>query len=307
MQRLLLDLRANPGGFLDQAWKVADLFMPRKDMMLVYTKGRVARSNQEFLSTGRGTKYDFPVIVLINHGSASASEIVSGAIQDHDRGLVIGEISFGKGLVQTPYPMPDGSAVRITTARYYTPSGRLIQRPYDKGIAEYIMEGFDDSTPEAPPDTTPRETYHTDHGRTVFGGGGILPDSTVKSPRGTATSARLLSQRLYFECAADYAAQHPDLSTDFERFLAAFQVPDEMLGCLKALAKERNVQIVEEEWTRDLDFAKSNLKAELANVLFNDRNLYHAVRIEADPQVQAAITLFDQARQMAQAAFQPGR
>jgi C-terminal processing protease CtpA/Prc len=307
MQRLVLDLRANPGGYLDQAWKVADLFMPRKDMMIVFTKGRTARSNQEFPSTGRGAKYDFPVIVLINHGSASASEIVSGAIQDHDRGLVIGEVSFGKGLVQTPYPMPDGSAVRITTARYYTPSGRLIQRPYDKGIAEYIMEGYDDTAPEAPPDTTPREVFHTDHGRTVYGGGGIIPDSTVKAARGTATSARLLSQRLYFECAADYAAKHPELATDFDRFLTAFQVPDILLDSLKALAKERKVEIVEEEWTRDLDFAKANLKAELANVLFNDRNLYHAVRIEADPQVLTAITLFNQARQMAQAMFQPER
>lgn len=307
MQRLLLDLRSNPGGYLDQAWKVADLFMPRKDMMLVYTKGRTPRSNQEFLSTGRGAKYDFPVIVLINHGSASASEIVSGAIQDHDRGLVIGEISFGKGLVQTPYPLPDGSAVRITTARYYTPSGRLIQRPYDKGIAEYIMEGYDEPAPEAAPDTTPREAFHTDHGRTVYGGGGVIPDSTVKAARGTATSARLLSQRLYFECAADYAVKHPELATDFDRFLTAFQVPDELLNSLKALAAERKVEIVEEEWTRDLEFAKANLKGELANVLFNDRNLYHAVRIEADTQVVTAITLFDQARQMAQTVFETGR
>jgi hypothetical protein len=129
----------------------------------------------------------------------------------------------------------------------------------------------------------------------------------VKAARGTATSARLLSQRLYFECAADYAAKHPALATDFDRFLTAFQVPDILLDSLRALATERKVQIVEEEWTRDLDFAKANLKAELANVLFNDRNLYHAVRIEADAQVLTAITLFDQARQMAQAMFQPRR
>ena len=300
MRRLLLDLRSNPGGYLDQAWKVADLFLPRKDMMIVYTKGRTQRSNQEFFSTGRGAKYDFPLIVLINHGSASASEIVSGAIQDHDRGLVIGEVSFGKGLVQTPYPMPDGSAVRITTARYYTPSGRLIQRPYDKGIAEYIMDGMDDEAPEAPPDTTPRETFHTDHGRTVYGGGGITPDSTIKTPRGTATFARLLSNRLYFEYAADYAAKHPELATNFEQFLSQFHITDDMLAGLKALAKEREVEINEDEWSKDLDYTKSNLKGELANVLFNDRNLYHAVRIEADPQVLTAMTLFVQARQMAE-------
>lgn len=302
MRRMVLDLRSNPGGYLDQAWKVADLFLPRKDMMIVYTKGRTPRSNQEFYSTGRGTKYDFPLIVLINHGSASASEIVSGAIQDHDRGLVIGEVSFGKGLVQTPYPLQDGSAVRITTARYYTPSGRLIQRPYDKGAAEYILEGYDEEGgAPAEQDTTPREEYKTDRGRTVYGGGGILPDSTVKSARGTATSARLLSQRLYFEYAADYATKHSELGEDFDRFTSSFTVTENMLAGLKALAKEREVEINEEEWTKDLDFAKSNIKAEIAGVLFNDRNLYHAVRIEADNQVQTALTLFEQARQMSEA------
>jgi carboxyl-terminal processing protease len=299
LKRLMLDLRSNPGGYLDQAWKVADLFLPKKDMMIVFTKGRTPRSNQEFRSTGRGAKDNFPLIVLINHGSASASEIVSGAIQDHDRGLVIGEVSFGKGLVQTPYPLPDGSAVRITTARYYTPSGRLIQRPYDKGFAEYIAEGMqDEDSTAAANDTTPRSIYHTDQGRTVYGGGGITPDSTVKSLRGTATSARMLGNRLFFEYATDYASKHPDLGKDFEKFLTGFEVTDAMMDDVKALAKEHKVEVVDDEWKKDMDFAKSEVRAELASVLFNDRNLYHLVRVQQDPQVKTAMTLFGQAGQL---------
>ncbi|MFZ5434648.1 MAG: S41 family peptidase [Calditrichota bacterium] len=306
MKQLLLDLRSNPGGYLDQAWKVADLFLPRDNMMIVYTKGRVARSNQEFYSTGRGAKYNFPLIVAINHGSASASEIVSGAVQDHDRGLVIGEVSFGKGLVQTPYPLPDGSAVRLTTARYYTPTGRLIQRPYDKGIAEYIMGAGDNGEEEgedgAPADTTPRETFRTDGGRTVYGGGGITPDSTIASQRGTATTARLLGNRLYFEWAADYATKHPELSRDFDSFYKNFEATDDMLSDLRKLAEERKVEIKEDEWDKDLNFTKDNLKAELASVLFNDRNLYHLVRIATDPQINTALTLFPEAEQLAESA-----
>jgi carboxyl-terminal processing protease len=298
MKRLMLDLRSNPGGYLDQAWKVADLFMPRSDMMIVFTKGRTTRSNQEFRSTGKGAKYDFPLVLLINHGSASASEIVAGAIQDHDRGLVVGETSFGKGLVQTPYPLPDGSAVRLTTARYYTPAGRLIQRPYDKGLAEYYMGGDETDTTAAQADTVKREVFHTDEGRNVYGGGGILPDSTIHSLRGTATTARVLSQRIFFEYATDYAAKHPDLAHDFDSFYSTFKVTDAMLNEAKSLAKDRKIEVKDDEWLKDGDFIRAEIKAELSSLLFNDRNLYHKVRIQADPQIVSAIGLFDRAKRL---------
>jgi carboxyl-terminal processing protease len=300
MTQLLLDLRSNPGGFLDQAWKVADLFLPDEGKMIVYTLGRTPSSNKEYKTTGKGKNDNFPLVVLINHGSASASEIVSGAIQDHDRGLVIGQVSFGKGLVQTPFQLMDGSVVRITTARYYTPSGRLIQRPYDKGIAEYIMEGRDDDDPNADvQDTVKKEVFHTDGGRTVFGGGGITPDLTVKPERTTVLTARLFSQRMYFEYATEYAGKHPHLSSNFKQFLNDFTVTDEMLAGVKDLAISRKIEWNEDEWQKDKEFNKTTLKGELANALFNDRNLYSLVVAQGDVQVQKAITLFNEAKQLA--------
>ncbi|MBI5059596.1 S41 family peptidase [candidate division KSB1 bacterium] len=306
MRQLLLDLRGNPGGYLDQAWKVADLFLPRENMMIVYTKGRTPRSNAEYRSTGIGGKYDVPVVVLINHGSASASEIVSGAIQDHDRGLVVGERSFGKGLVQTPYPMPDGSAVRITTAKYYTPTGRCIQRPYDgKSDQDYVAEAYADDLLDPTPaheDTVKRETYKTDGGRVVFGGGGITPDSTIHSGKLTGTTARLLSKRVYFDYATDFAVHHPDLGQDFDKFLNDFEVTDAMLGEFRAHAATDSIEIKEDEWTKDLEFTKNNLKGELAGVLFNDRDLYVMVRLQTDDQVAAAQRMFGVAKDLAAGA-----
>ncbi|MCB9366870.1 MAG: S41 family peptidase [Calditrichaeota bacterium] len=311
MKRLLLDLRGNPGGYLDQAWRVADLFMPRKDMMLVYTKGRTSRSNSEFRSTGIGAQYDMPLVVLINHGSASASEIVSGAIQDHDRGLVVGQVSFGKGLVQTPYPMPDGSVVRITTAKYYTPTGRLIQRPYDQGFAEYVMEGRDDDDPNAPEtavqDTTPREEFKTDGGRTVYGGGGITPDSTVVPSRTNALTAKIFSKRLYFDYASDFVSKHPEWGKDFDRFSSEFKVTDEMLSEFKAKVQSSDIEVDEPRWDQDLHFTKTQLRGEIAGLLFNDRNLYHMIRLQDDEQVQAALGMFDEAKSLASSSSRPER
>jgi carboxyl-terminal processing protease len=299
MKQMLLDLRSNPGGYLDQAWKVADLFLPEADQMIVYTKGRTPRSNSEFLTTGRGAKNDFPLIVLINHGSASASEIVAGAIQDHDRGLVVGQVSFGKGLVQTPFPLADGSVVRITTAKYYTPAGRLIQRPYDKGIGEYIMEGRDDLDPNAlVADTTKREVFHTDHGRVVYGGGGITPDSTVAPEKTNQQTAQLFSSRMYFEYASDYAAKHPELSRDFDEFASDFRVTDEMLDEFKELLKQREFEIDSTMWEEDLLFTRSTIRGELASLLFNNRDLYYLIRTQDDLQIQAAMGLFPEAEDL---------
>lgn len=307
MQRMILDLRANPGGYLDQAWHVANLFLPDKDEMIVYTKGRTPRSNTEYYTTGEGAKNDFPLIVLINHGSASASEIVAGAIQDHDRGLIVGQVSFGKGLVQTPMELIDGSVVRITTARYYTPSGRMIQRPYNDGIAEYIMEGHDDIDPNAeiPADTTTREIFHTDGGRVVLGGGGITPDSTVLPERNNSQTAQLFSNRMYFEYATEYAAKHPELATDFQDFASNFHVTDAMLNEFKDLLEKREFKIDSTMWDEDLDFTKSTIRGELAGILFNDRDLYYLIRTQEDTQIKVAMSLFPQAEEIASLPSNP--
>jgi len=142
MKRLVLDLRSNPGGYLEQAYKLVDEMMPR-GRKVVYTKGRRPEFDDEYISSGAGKFKDVTLIVLVNAGSASASEIVAGAVQDWDRGLIIGETTFGKGLVQRQFDLKDGSAFRLTTARYYTPSGRLIQRPYDHDKAKYARAAFE--------------------------------------------------------------------------------------------------------------------------------------------------------------------
>ncbi|HKJ44217.1 MAG TPA: S41 family peptidase [Balneolales bacterium] len=186
MKRLVLDLRNNPGGFLDQALRIANEFYPR-GVKLLSTKSRHIRYDQVFRTTYNGSLEHTPLIILINEGSASASEIVSGSIQDHDRGLIVGRRSFGKGLVQQQYELVDSSAIRVTISRYYTPSGRLIQKPYKNGREKYAYElmrrsrnaetdaiNFIDHAPDS-------LKYKTDAGRTVYGGGGIIPDHIIQN------------------------------------------------------------------------------------------------------------------------------
>jgi carboxyl-terminal processing protease len=179
MKRLLFDLRDNPGGALDQAIRVANRFLPRGDM-IVYTRGRVDNADQEFRATERSEYVDLPVVVLVNRNSASASEIVSGAIQDHDRGIVVGETTFGKALVQSVYRVADGAGVAVTTGRYYTPSGRMIQRPWDGSFDEYLSYSLRDQSEE--PQRPASEMKLTDSGRKVYGGGGIQPDKFIVGP-----------------------------------------------------------------------------------------------------------------------------
>lgn len=299
MQQLILDLRGNPGGYLDQAWRVADLFIAEEGKTIVYTKGRVAKSNKTFASTGRGEKYNFPLIVLISHGSASASEIVAGAIQDLDRGLIVGQTSFGKGLVQTPFNLPDESVVRITTARYYTPSGRLIQRPYDKGLVDYIEEGREDED-ISDIDTTKREVFHTAGGRIVYGGGGIRPDTIIVPERAEAQTFRLMSQRLFFEYASDFALKHSELAENFREFSQEFRITDEMMDDFQKLVESKDFELDTAAWHADDNFIRNTLRGEIASTLFNRREYYYAVQVQGDNQIAAARTLFDRAEGIAE-------
>ena len=179
MRRLLLDICGNPGGPLDQAIKVANEFLPR-GRMIVSTHGRVANSDQEYRATEESEFTDIPIVMIANRDSASASEIVTGALQDHDRAYIVGETTFGKALVQSIYRISGGAGLALTTAHYYTPSGRLIQRPWDETFDEYQLYRLKDQ--DANRAHNPSDLKHTDAGRPVYSGGGIEPDKRVDGP-----------------------------------------------------------------------------------------------------------------------------
>ena len=178
MRRLVLDLRGNPGGQLDQAIRVSNRFLPRGDL-IVYTRGRVDNSDEDYHATRQSEFLDQPMVVMVNRNSASASEIVSGALQDHDRAIVAGETTFGKALVQSVYRVSQGAGLALTTARYYTPSGRLIQRPWDGAFDEYLTYTMRD---QATREHSADELKLTDAGRKVYSGGGIEPDERFDGP-----------------------------------------------------------------------------------------------------------------------------
>jgi carboxyl-terminal processing protease len=305
MKQLLFDLRNNSGGFLEQAVAVADKFIDG-NKKLVYTRGRIAQANEDFYSTSEGTHPRFPLIVLLDHGSASASEIVAGAVQDLDRGLVVGETSFGKGLVQSQIPLRDGAAVRVTIAHYFTPSGRLIQRPYDKGLQNYLEEGWDDLDPNAAEDSaSQRPLFRTASGRNVYGGGGITPDVMIKGDRWTMFSAELWRQRLFFEYGAEYASAHKNLAADFDAFVRNFAVTETMLADFRKLMDKHQVKFNQESWDKDLNFIKSKIKSEIARNLW-DSSKYYQVEAASDNQIQQALRLFPEASRVAQLGVSPG-
>ncbi len=228
MKRLVLDLRGNPGGIMDAAVFMVDELL-EDDKTIVYTKGRKVQ-DQVFRSSRRGLFEDQPVIVLVDRLSASASEIVAGALQDHDRALIVGQRTFGKGLVQNQFALPDNSRLQMTTARYYTPSGRLIQTPYTNGDQREYLErkyaAFEQATfnPSAYKESIPDSLkYETTHGRVVFGGGGILPDYVVAPDTTMAPIVRAaLSQLLIPAFRTWFQRYEQDLRTTWDDRLPAF-------------------------------------------------------------------------------------
>jgi carboxyl-terminal processing protease len=238
MRAFILDLRGNRGGLMSQAIRITDKFLSSGKKILV-TKGRTANASGENLSTDRDTHPNTPMIVLVDHQSASASEIVAGALQDWDRALVVGQVTFGKALVQNQFPFDDGSALFLTIARYYTPSGRLIQRPYEGGDDEdyfnpdwEAIEGSDDGTDTADgsdssAEPIDRPTFHTDAGRPVYGGGGIVPDVGIDPTKVSSLAMWLYNRRLTFQFATRYVAEHEaTLPTTLEAYLNEFDIDD---------------------------------------------------------------------------------
>ncbi len=309
MKRLILDLRQNAGGFLEQAFKIADEVMPQ-GRRIVYTKGRQNQFDDEFRSTGSGRFQDVSLILLVNAGSASASEIVAGAVQDWDRGLIVGETTFGKGLVQRQYDLPDGSAIRLTTARYYTPSGRLIQRPY-KDHAQYQREALErdeaegeNLTHEAEKDST-RPVFTTMGGRKVYGGGGITPDYIVKSDRLDEYTIELFRKQVFLQYADKYVDSHgEELKKEYAKDPAGFavraRVTDEMQEDLLAVAKAKGIEFKKDLYEKDLRFIKAYMRAYVARWLWGNEG-WSRVMLAEDSQFKKALSLFPEAEKIAQA------
>lgn len=302
MKRLVLDLRWNSGGYLHEAVKLTGKFIDGH-RLIVYTRDRSQKVDEEYFADqfGRGEVRNYPLIVLINRGSASASEIVAGAIQDYDRGLIVGENSFGKGLVQKEFPLQDGSAVRITTAKYYTPSGRCIQRDYKgKDVDEYYEE-IPDSSWTSEDSLKNRPLFYTQKGRAVYGGGGIQPDVYV--PAGQLSQSpelinKISQKRLFFDYANHFAAKHPEWKTSLVKFRDRVQITPQQLEEFKKLCREKKVEFADREFDQDAEYLKLRLKAEIAR-RFWDANGYYYITLGSDPQYQKALRLFGEARRIA--------
>jgi carboxyl-terminal processing protease len=326
MERLILDLRGNPGGLMDQAIEIVDMFIGG-GKKIVYTKGRLEQFNEEHYSTDQPDDMkDLPIVILIDAGSASASEIVSGALQDHDRAYIIGAKSFGKGLVQRPFPLGDGSVVRVTIAKYYTPTGRLVQRPYDKGVVDYYLDRYraEDSLTEKErfkKDSLKKaNTYYTlNKGRVVYGGGGITPDSIVTYDLRSDIVTSLYSKSVYNEVAIEFYNDNRNIdqpwATNFKAFLSSFTVDQNLIDSFINHAEKNGVYLVDEvtpEMKKDKeklyytnsDFEKSkdqiaqDLKEVIGKQFFNDITLYPSIRYREDKHVKYSFDLFNKAEEL---------
>ena len=307
MKKLILDLRGNPGGYLNQAVKIADLFI-NGDKKIVYTRGRRSEFDEDYFAQASSSYEDIPLIVLINKGSASASEIVSGAVQDWDRGLIVGETSFGKGLVQRQFPLFDNSALRITISKYFTPSGRSIQRDYDNKKDYYSdlgnrnEEEGDNLTHSAEQDSS-RPEFKTAAGRTVFGGGGITPDYITKSGNLTNYSRDLLRNNVFYQFILKYLERNGDniktiYNDDLDKFRRKFSFSPEDEKSFIRLAENKDVELVKEEFEKDKNYIFTRLKAQVARNYWKNEGWYTII-LDIDTQFLKSVTLFDEAEDLA--------
>jgi len=295
MKKLVFDLRTNSGGYLEQAVNISDLFITSNDT-IVYTSGRKNKITDSFKASKIKGYNDFSLIILINRWSASASEIVAGAVQDLDRGLILGETSFGKGLVQRQWPLRDGSAVRVTIARYYTPSGRLIQRPYENGLRDYYQE-LNKEDRESILDSLRKKQkkFLTKKGRVVYGGGGITPDIFISSTEYDSTISIIVNnpKRLPFNWATNFSKQLDEWN-DLINFTENFNISDLILDDFFNYINNKNLKIENKLSLKDKNYLKAVLKAEIAGSKWG-RAGYYQVFISNDPQVVSAINHFEEA------------
>ena len=303
MERVILDLRDNPGGPLDQAIAVSNRFLKR-GQMIVSMKGRMRGSNQEYRAIDQGDYTTLPLVVMVNRGSASASEIVSGAMQDHDRGLVVGEQTFGKALVQSVWGIAEGAGVALTTAHYSTPSGRIIQRPWDSSFDEYLTYSLVEQNGQR--EHPASELHYTDAGRKVYGGGGIEPDrfivGAVEGFNPSYYTRLLVSRGLFVGFTERFTAEgdtRPANRTSAARHTVTrgFEITPALFDEFKAYVAAQHFKIDDTAFKADAAFIKAELHYEVDLDLFGveeaRRNL-----TKVDPQAQFVLGCFDDAKKL---------
>jgi carboxyl-terminal processing protease len=299
MKKLVLDLQGNPGGYMNQAIDLADEFLPAGEK-IVFTKGKDRKYNSDAVSTKKGEFEQGDLIVLVNEGSASASEILAGALQDNDRALIVGRRTFGKGLVQSPFDLSDGSELRLTISRYYTPSGRSIQKPYgnEQEYAKDILKRYKHGEFFTADSVKFNDSlkFKTTNGRTVYGGGGIMPDYFV--PLDTALNSHYLNE-LYNsnslqEYTFNYSEEHKaELERmGYENFYKNFTVTNEMLDHLAAVGKRNGVIPNRHDLTKDKIVFQIHVKAQVARKIWNSNGFY-PIYNQTNEILQQAVKMFD--------------
>ncbi len=302
MKRIVLDLRGNPGGQLDQAIRMVNLFVPRGSMV-VYTRGREKSADQEYRATENGEFLTNPMIVLVNRTSASASEIVSGALQDYDRALVVGETTFGKALVQSVYRV-QGAGLALTTARYFTPFGRMIQRPWDGAFDEYLTYSLKE---QAERTHTPDQLKYTAGGRKVYSGGGIEPDRRFDGPvegfNPTQFGRSLFARAMFASYAEQFTAEGDTRAgaqgKNRKVVKPGFTVDDAMLQDFKQFVAGRRMNVDEASFAKDKAFIRAMIRYDIDNALFTAATARQRL-ITDDPQAQFALTQFTEAEKLLQ-------
>ena len=302
MTSLVLDLRSNPGGLVDQAKKITNLFLFR-GQSIVTLRGRPQVFPTREETANNNTPEEFPIVVLINSRSASASEIVAGALQDHDRAVIVGENSFGKGLVQSVFPLSDGSGLWLVTGHFYTPSGRLIQREYaNRSFYDYYLKRGDKDAVQR------TEEKRTDTGRTVYGGGGIQPDVLVKFPPQEVELQRTWIEPVFQFTRVLAAGKIPGLPEfkidgpcDHKHRLTVrdYPVTDKVLAAFKTFVRERKeLKVDETRIDKDADWLKRRIRYEVATAAFGEENA-RAALAESDTQLQRALAEVPKAKALA--------
>ena len=308
MKKLVIDLTGNPGGYLNRAVQIVDEVLGGRQM-IVYTDGKEKRYIEEHYSGEQGDFEVGSLVIMVDEGSASASEIVAGAVQDHDRGLIVGRRSFGKGLVQLPIDLNDGSELRLTISRYYTPSGRSIQKTYTGGnLDEYYKEAYEryENGELYSSDSIKFNdslAYKTDKGRIVYGGGGITPDFFVPldTSQNTRYMNRLFSTNSLQEYTVTYAQENSEslIEMGFEKYRSSFQVTDKMLNNLVKIAEGNKLKFDEKEFLRSKELIRLLTKAYIARGIW-DNDGFYPIFNEQDEIFLKAIQLMDEADKIAQ-------